>query len=129
MMELLSQHKMLAIAAIIAFAIGLWYVLSGGTSAPNDSLLSSKPASADPASAGVIEVLLALRSIKLDGAIFSEPAFGALRDFSTQITPEPVGRPNPFAPLAHESRPTTDTTKAAGIFTKPSAPSGKSAKH
>ena len=44
-------------------------------------------------------VLLDLRAIRLDGQIFSDPAFQSLRDSSVDIVLEPIGRVNPFAPL------------------------------
>ena len=47
----------------------------------------------------IVSTLLQLRAVSLSGTIFSDPAFQGLKDFSTPITPEPAGRPNPFAPL------------------------------
>lgn len=47
----------------------------------------------------LIDTLLALRTVTLDGSILSDSAFLSLRDFGTQIIPEPAGRSNPFAPL------------------------------
>lgn len=125
MLAIFAQHKIFVGITVAVLAIGLWYTLSAGGPAASESLLSST-AVTDPASAGVVETLITLRSIKLDGAIFAEPAFQALRDFSTPITPEPVGRPNPFASLSPQSaQPSAETTKRASIFTKPGKPSGK----
>lgn len=47
----------------------------------------------------LLATLLELRSVKLDDAILSNPAFQSLRDFSQPLTPQPIGRNNPFAPL------------------------------
>lgn len=47
----------------------------------------------------LISLLLELRSITLDPAFFNDERFRALKDFSQEIIPEPVGRQNPFAPL------------------------------
>lgn len=47
----------------------------------------------------VVGVLLQLRAISLSGTIFTDPAFQSLQDFGKEIVPEPIGRPNPFAPL------------------------------
>ncbi len=38
-----------------------------------------------------------LKAISLDGAIFSNPRFNALVDFSEPVNPQPVGKPNPFS--------------------------------
>lgn len=40
-----------------------------------------------------------LKSLELDDSIFSDPVFRSLTDFSQPITPEPVGRENPFLPI------------------------------
>ena len=47
----------------------------------------------------IVNTLLELRSVSLSGTIFTDPAFLRLKDFGSQIVSEPVGRPNPFAPL------------------------------
>ncbi len=47
-----------------------------------------------------LSVLLNVKSIKLDDAIFSKPAFLALHDSSILLVPDQsAGRPNPFAPI------------------------------
>jgi Tfp pilus assembly major pilin PilA len=40
-----------------------------------------------------------LQSISFNTAIFSDPRFTSLTDIATQVTPEPKGRPDPFAPF------------------------------
>lgn len=52
-----------------------------------------------PVDQDLISLLLTLKSIKLDASIFTDPTFQSLQDFSKDLVPEPVGRPNPFAPL------------------------------
>ena len=47
----------------------------------------------------LIALLLEIRSIKLDGDILSDKVFRSLEDFGQEITPEPIGRENPFAPV------------------------------
>ena len=47
-----------------------------------------------------LSLLLNIRSIKLDDAIFSNPAFGVLQDYTIILVPEGnEGRVNPFAPI------------------------------
>ena len=106
------------VGGIAVFAFVIWHVLSQNTSAPANTLLTTTGAT-DQTSQELVTILSTLRAIKLDGAIFSEPAFSSLKDFSTQINPEPVGRPNPFAPLSSNVPTTATGTKAANIFTKP----------
>lgn len=109
---LFSQHKILVVIAGVAIAGGVWYGLSP-SSAPAASPLTSEEVGPGQE---VVETLRRLDAVKLDGTLFTEPAFSALKDFSTQIIPESVGRPNPFAPLSTNAQATASTTKAAQIF-------------
>lgn len=108
--SLFSEHKIFVILGGVALAFGVWYSL-----APSGS--SQVLSASDAAGPGqeVVDTLRQLDAVKLDGAIFSEPAFAALKDFSTQIVPEPVGRPNPFAPLGRNTG-AVDTGTSSQIF-------------
>lgn len=37
-------------------------------------------------------------SVEKTSAVFSMPAFASLQDFSVEVSPEPIGRANPFVP-------------------------------
>ena len=92
-----SQHKIIiTIIAIVILGVG-WYGLFG-SSGEAPVLVSGTSAAADPG-AEVVRTLAQMHSISLSGTIFSDPAFRQLKDFGTQIVPEPVGRSNPFAPI------------------------------
>lgn len=91
---------MLVILAVF-IAIGVWFGLTSST--PSGELLSTENVIDNGPEQELVSTLLALRAVKLDAAIFSDPAFMSLKDFSTQIVPEPVGRPNPFAPVTNAS--------------------------
>ncbi|HEY4715430.1 MAG TPA: hypothetical protein VIH31_02910 [Candidatus Paceibacterota bacterium] len=53
-----------------------------------------------------LSLLLNIRSIKLDDAIFSNPAFGVLQDYTIILVPEGnEGRINPFAPIGVDTSP------------------------
>jgi len=116
-MNFLAQHKLFVILGSIALAVGVWYTLA--PSSATGPVLSSE--GGDGPGRDVVETLRQLDAVKLDAAIFSEPAFTILKDFSTQIIPEPVGRPNPFAPLGQNIPANASSTHAAQIF----APSKK----
>ena len=51
----------------------------------------------------LIALLFELKSIRLDSALFEDQLFKALKDFGRDLVSEPVGRPNPFAPLGGEA--------------------------
>lgn len=99
MVNFLLTHKSVLIGVGLLVAVGVWFGLSSEGSSSSGSLLSSETVSSGGPDQELVSTLLALRAVKLEGAIFQDPAFLTLKDFSTQIIPEPVGRPNPFAPL------------------------------
>jgi hypothetical protein len=108
-MNWILKHKIISIVMTVLVVGIAWYFLSGSSSAPT-AVLSSEASSQSPAGTDqLISSLLALRSVTLGGTIFSNPSFQVLQDFTTPIVPEPVGRPNPFAPL--DTTITTTATK------------------
>lgn len=116
-MSFITQHKLIIIVAVVVVALGVWYGLSG-SSGSTPALITQSPAGGG-ADQELVSTLLALRAVKLDGTIFTDPAFVNLRDFSTQIIPESVGRPNPFAPLSSPTPASASSTHALQLFTPP----------
>ncbi len=95
------HNKASVIGLVFTVAIGAWYFLGGESAAPEDGLVTesfTSPASEEDRD--LVAILLELRSVTLDSAIFSDPVFRSLRDFGSQIISEKEGRPNPFAPLS-----------------------------
>ena len=114
--SLFSQHKFFIILGGIALAFGVWYSLSPDK---NAAVLSSEGGGGP--GQDVVDTLRQLDAVVLEGSIFSERSFSVLKDFSTQIISEPVGRPNPFAPLSSGARATATTTRGAQIFSPAAA--------
>lgn len=50
----------------------------------------------------VVSLLGKLRAVNLDRAVFSSPDYLLLTDFSAEIQPQPVGRPNPFEVIGRD---------------------------
>ena len=117
MSDLLSNNKFALIGIIILVAGVFWFSLSGGSE--SSSLLVTDVVSDGGPDAELVATLLTLRSIKLDGTIFADPAFLSLKDFSTEIKGEPVGRPNPFAQLGSAGAPSVAPQGDTQIFTAP----------
>ena len=114
-MSYISQHKLIVgMVIIVVLGIG-WYALSG-SSAPTPTLTTTRVAGSSPADQNLVSTLLALRSVKLDATLFSDPTFMSLKDFSTQIVSEPVGRTNPFAPLSTSAAASATSTQNAQLF-------------
>lgn len=111
MMNILTQHKAIILIVALFAAGALWYGMSQSGSGSSSAIVASGSGvatgaggsvisnAADPETQKILDILLALRSVKLDDTIFSNPAFASLKDFTTEIVPEPAGRPDPFAPL------------------------------
>lgn len=114
-MQWIKEHKLLFIGLVVAVAVVAWYGLTRNP-APEPLLTTVTPTgSGSPtqqsADQELVATLLTLRAVTLSGTIFQDPAFMSLRDFGTTIVAEPVGRPNPFAPLG--SSPSATSTLPA----------------
>ncbi len=108
------QIKNILIFLAIGGAVIAGYLyFMGGDSADTPDLISSGAASPtgtplvvpDGSAPGseFLSLLLSVKSIQLNDAIFSNPAFQSLSDSSISLTPDGnEGRPNPFAPLYSE---------------------------
>ena len=96
------RTPLLIALGIFLALLAAWWGLSGDGS--SDPLLTAEDTSGSILSdRGIVDTLLQLRAVSLSGTIFSDPAFASLQDFGTQIVPEPIGRPNPFAPFTARS--------------------------
>lgn len=131
MFRTLMQHKLVIIGIAVLAAVAIWYGMSQTSSSATTIVTSSAagtsnvpggavtPGPVDKDTQQILEILLALRAVKLDETLFSNQAFISLKDFSTQIIPEPVGRPDPFAPLGVIASPVSVT---AGTPLPPTTP-------
>lgn len=91
-----SQTLLIILAAIVVAGGGYWYFFTGtGNDAPLTATQDNSAAQEEFAS-----LVSELAPISFDTGIFSDARFGALVDLATPITPEPSGRPDPFAPLS-----------------------------
>ncbi len=115
-MDWILRHKLLAIIITVVLAGVAWYMLSGSSSPSAPVLSTEQPTQAPAGASDLVQSLLVLRAVTLSGTIFSNPAFQALQDFTTPIIPEPVGRPDPFAPLGQGNQASPSSTQGAQIF-------------
>jgi hypothetical protein len=100
MMNFISNHKIMAGIVILLLIAAAWYGFTQ-TSGPAPILTTTSATSdTNPADQDLVTTLLTLQAVSLNGTIFTDPGFLALQDFTTQIVSEPVGRPDPFAPLS-----------------------------
>ena len=110
----MSRNKKILIGGIVAVVLAalVYYMyFSGGADVvTDDSLLVQSPVSNSDALLGreLLNALSRMKSMKLDAAFFSDQVFASLKDWSVELVPElPIGRKNPFAPLASSTAPAT----------------------
>lgn len=75
----------------------------GTTSSSAVAGTGSAAATLDGPGKEFVSQLLAIQNIKFNLAFFADPVFRGLQDWSREIMPQEVGRPNPFAPLEGDS--------------------------
>lgn len=104
--------KRMVIGFVIVFVVlasGFFYWLSGDSGSEGTGALTVLPTSPLDATLGrdLLVALATLKSTKLDTSIFTDPVFVSLKDFSVDISAQPVGRRNPFATFDAGSLPKT----------------------
>jgi hypothetical protein len=81
------------------------------TSASSGTTATPSVAAGDSAGGEFLTLLLNVKNIKLNDAIFTDPAFTSLKDSSIVLNPDGTeGRPNPFAPIGADTTPSSITT-------------------
>jgi hypothetical protein len=116
-MDYIKQHKLLTGILVVIILGAAWYEFSGSSPAPVLSTAATGTAT-DTQDAQLVSTLLQLQTVTLNGTILSDPGFLSLQDFTTQVVSEPVGRPNPFAPVSPGSvvEATTSQKIQPGLF-------------
>lgn len=109
MMDYISKHKLLALVILILLVGAAWWEFMQSSPAP--ILATTGTGTTDTQDAQLISTLSQLQSVSLSGAIFSDPGFLSLQDFTTQIVSTPIGRPDPFAPVSASAPSATSTEK------------------
>lgn len=99
MMTFFKRYQ--ALIGIVAIIIAAFIAYSIFFARPATPALTTSSVSeaTDPADQQLIALLLTLHSITLDTKLFDDARFTNLKDFGRELVQEPVGRPNPFAPL------------------------------
>lgn len=104
MIETLKKYKTLLtvlVIAVLGFIVYSIFFSGGGN---DGTVLTSQSGSVRGGGDNELLLLLVnLKSITLDDSIFSDPAFRSLIDFGQELTQEPTGRQNPFAPVGSDS--------------------------
>ncbi|MCX6715965.1 MAG: hypothetical protein NT077_03030 [Candidatus Taylorbacteria bacterium] len=92
----ISKKTIIAIVVIVVLALVYFYFAGGETTSTNSMLLGAE---SNSVGAAELSLLNQMKSLRIDTTLFSDPAYISLVDYSTKITAQNVGRPNPFAPV------------------------------
>lgn len=88
------MKKIIGILTLVVVLFGTFGFVSGAS----ESLLVSS-GGVSQVGGDLLVLLLEIKSIELNGDIFSDEAFSNLKDFGVEIAPQPAGRENPFATI------------------------------
>ncbi len=109
-MSMLKKYQnviIVIVVIIIAFVVYTFFFAGKATPILSEQNINQTA----PADQDLISLLIELKGITLDESIFANAAFVSLQDFSKDLVPEAVGRPNPFAPLgATPAKPPAQTS-------------------
>lgn len=97
-----KYKKIIIVAAALVVLFVVYTVFFKKDEEPVISRTSSAGQALSAENNELITLLSQLRSIDLDRGIFSNAVYLSLFDFSVVLIPEPVSRPNPFAPIGSE---------------------------
>ena len=101
----------MVIIGVVVLAIVYFYF--SGSAPVTDSISTLQTQSANAVGTRILSLLNQIKSLHIDTSIFKDPAYQTLVDYSVEIPPLPVGRPNPFAPIPGVSTTQTGTTNTA----------------
>lgn len=117
-----SKIKTIIISLVVIIALILAYVFFFKKSSVQTNLTSSTSVATTTTGASApidtefLSILLSVKDIKLNDAIFSDSTFNNLRDSSITLTQDGTeGRKNPFAPIGVDA--ITSTTVTPDLLT------------
>ncbi len=97
-MKTLTKNKgILVVVAIFIVAMFLY-----NTFFSTETVLVQDGLSSSGVGINLLEISEKLQRVTLDQSIFSSNGYLLLNDFSTSITPQVIGRPNPFGIIGRD---------------------------
>jgi hypothetical protein len=98
-MSNLLKNLLIALGLAIILFVGYVVFIKGDSNDGMGSITESLSPEAELATQELLATLNEIKSLNVEGRIFSDPLFLSLRDFRTELGTEPNGRSNPFAPI------------------------------
>ena len=97
-----GNTKLIVVVAVLIIIALSWLTFSKPKTT-EEQLLQFADSQMSEIEKDVVKTLTAVGKIELKIDVFKNPAFSQLIDISRQITQEPIGRANPFAPIDAEA--------------------------
>ncbi|MCK9352002.1 MAG: hypothetical protein WCT49_03880 [Candidatus Paceibacterota bacterium] len=100
-----SIYVLMAILGVTSLVLAGASSFIGSDSFAQEDYVTVETPDTLPATGDGAEILALLRqmeNISLDTALFSDPMFLGLSDFTVELIAEPASRPNPFAPIGQD---------------------------
>ena len=97
MLTFIKENKLFVAIALLAVCGGGYYFFTQKTGSTD--LVTTTDSSAVPEAEEILQKLSTLQEIQLDESVFRDPVYLSLSDFGVVLTPEPIGRRNPFLPI------------------------------
>jgi hypothetical protein len=109
-----GSKTFILVAVIVVALAGAYYFYQSGSKTATDATSGVDNSSFDTFSnteegdgsvvgADVYSLLGQIQSLKIDPTFFARTVYQSLVDYTVEIPPQPVGRPNPFAPISGSS--------------------------
>lgn len=102
LIETLKKYKlMLGLTVLIVVGFFVYTIFISEPFPEEDTLVTTSPerSEVEAVTIDLLTLLLSLKTLEIDTSIFSDDRFKSLIDFSVELVPQPIGRPNPFLPL------------------------------
>jgi hypothetical protein len=117
----LKKIILVILLAIVLFVVYAVFIKKDPTNTVDGNLITSGGVLSEDARAlgnQISQALLRLEQIKLDRNIFTNNIYVTLVDRSEPIIDEPIGRPNPFAPIGDISLNSSTRTNASSTSSR-----------
>jgi len=109
----MKKNQIIIISAVIIFAVIAFMYLKNNSSDTSGSSIVAENKVAEFADAREILTLLnKMSGVKLDDAVFNNPAFNFLKDGTVTLVPQSPGRNNPFSPVGSDGSRLSSSTKS-----------------
>ena len=94
-----STISIIILVVVVIIAGGAYFYFYGDNLPSGGSLLSPASNNADTIGAEALALLNKVKSLNIDADFFKSATYATLVDRTQEISSQPVGRANPFAPV------------------------------